>query len=97
MRLRKYYNHPRRITYNGIDYIIPYGYKFIATDEDGYVSVFRSKPRRMKQVTHPHWQGSDKHYVGMVDLEGEDWLNTSIELEEETNTHLSDPQSTSLV
>lgn len=96
MRLKEYYAHPRLITYYGVNYIIPYGYTHIATDSQGYVCVYRSAPRRMKNASRPHWQGSDKHYVGVVDFEGEDWLATLVKLDEETNAHRSPPEDTNL-
>lgn len=75
----------KKIVYFGIEIVVPIWAKFIATEDDGAVLVFESKPVVMDESDKPYglviWNNPDAdefEKVATVDLEGMDWKQTLV-------------------
>ena len=78
----------KKVTYFGIDIMVPVWGKFIVTEDDGVVLVFKSKPEPLDESNKKYyglviWSDPDANdfvEVARVDLEGMDWKETLVEI-----------------
>ena len=72
------------VDYHGLGMALLPGERYLATDADGSVYAYRREPRPHTDYWVPQNHGGPlSRLVTMVDLEGQDWITTLAEYDEE--------------
>ena len=67
----------KKVNYFGIDLVVPRWTKYLATDKNGEITAYNSKPKLDKTS----WVFVGRFcFVTDVDLEGQDWRETLMEV-----------------